>query len=97
MEKKMRIVLMAMVLLVISANMEGVKSDAADCYDGCSTACIGVWPGAIASARLGAVQQDSFVCLFLLLLIRDLKKPMGVQSEEFQRSSCVFAELRHHQ
>ncbi|KAK4405083.1 WAT1-related protein [Sesamum angolense] len=26
--------------LIISANMDGVKSDASDCYDGCSTACV---------------------------------------------------------
>ncbi|KAI3448292.1 hypothetical protein Pfo_004957 [Paulownia fortunei] len=39
MEKKM-VIVMSMVLLIISANMEGVKSDAFDCYDACSTGCV---------------------------------------------------------
>ncbi|PIN03497.1 hypothetical protein CDL12_23978 [Handroanthus impetiginosus] len=39
MEKKM-VVMMSMILLIISANMDGVKADAFDCYDACSTACV---------------------------------------------------------
>ncbi|KAL7082429.1 hypothetical protein ACP275_14G098000 [Erythranthe tilingii] len=40
MEKKKMVILLAVVLLILSANIDGVKSDAFDCYDACSTACV---------------------------------------------------------
>ncbi|KAG8364094.1 hypothetical protein BUALT_Bualt19G0090900 [Buddleja alternifolia] len=40
MEKKKMVIVMTMIIFIITANMNGVKSDASDCYDGCSTACV---------------------------------------------------------
>ncbi|KAG6433027.1 hypothetical protein SASPL_104631 [Salvia splendens] len=39
MEKKVAIVL-SVILLIISANMVAVNSDASDCNDACTTACV---------------------------------------------------------
>ncbi|CAA2933969.1 WAT1-related At1g25270-like, partial [Olea europaea subsp. europaea] len=40
MEKKMLIVVLSTLLVIFSANMEGVESQGVSCYDSCSTGCV---------------------------------------------------------